>query len=141
MLRALEELAADRLVAITVTEVNPHNAAAHEGLLDRVTASLADAIGPFDQRPPDRSPGSANRSDNLGVRPTWRIRDDRYPDRDDHLWAAARHSPPLRRDGARLIDGPETGAQWIAGGDCAFYEALGMACGRRHVVAERQSRG
>jgi arginase len=45
MLRALKVLASDpRLVAITLTELNPHNAAADDGLLDRFTASFAGAI-------------------------------------------------------------------------------------------------
>ena len=46
MLSALKVLAADPgLVAITLTELNPHNAAADDGLLARFAASLADAIG------------------------------------------------------------------------------------------------
>lgn len=46
MLRALRVLASDpRLVAITLAELNPHNAAADDGLLERFTASLAGAIG------------------------------------------------------------------------------------------------
>jgi len=45
MLRALKVRASDpRLVAITLTELNPHNAAADDGLLDRFTASFAGAI-------------------------------------------------------------------------------------------------
>jgi arginase len=45
-LAALEVLASDpRLVAITLTELNPHNAAADEGLLERFAASFAGAIG------------------------------------------------------------------------------------------------
>jgi arginase len=45
MLRALKVLASDpRLVAITLTELNPHNAAADDGLLERFTASFAGAI-------------------------------------------------------------------------------------------------
>jgi arginase len=45
-LAALEVLASDpRLVAITLTELNPHNAAADEGLLERFAASFASAIG------------------------------------------------------------------------------------------------
>ena len=46
LLAALEVLASDpRLVAITLTELNPHNAAADEGLLERFAASFAGAIG------------------------------------------------------------------------------------------------
>jgi arginase len=46
MLRALRVLASGPgLVAITLAELNPHNAAADEGLLERFAASLADAIG------------------------------------------------------------------------------------------------
>jgi arginase len=46
MLRALKVLAsAPGLVAITLAELNPHNAAADDGLLDRFAAALADAIG------------------------------------------------------------------------------------------------
>jgi arginase len=46
MLAALKVLASDpRLVAITLTELNPHNAAADDGLLERFAASFADAIG------------------------------------------------------------------------------------------------
>jgi arginase len=42
----LTVLATDpRLVAITVTELNPHNAEADDGLLERFAASFADAIG------------------------------------------------------------------------------------------------
>ena len=45
MLEALKMLAsAPGLVAITVTELNPHNAAADHGLLERFAASLAEAI-------------------------------------------------------------------------------------------------
>jgi arginase len=45
MLEALSVLAADpRLVAITLTELNPHNAAADEGLLERFAASFAATI-------------------------------------------------------------------------------------------------
>jgi arginase len=45
MLRALKVLAsASGLVAITLTELNPHNAAADDGLLERFAAALADAI-------------------------------------------------------------------------------------------------
>jgi arginase len=45
MLAALEVLASDRrLVAITLTELNPHNAAADDGLLERFAASFAGAI-------------------------------------------------------------------------------------------------
>jgi arginase len=45
MLRALKVLAAGPgLVAITLTEVNPHNAASDEGLLERFVASFAEAI-------------------------------------------------------------------------------------------------
>jgi arginase len=45
MLRALEVLASDpRVVAITLTEINPHNAAADPGLLERFAASFAEAI-------------------------------------------------------------------------------------------------
>ena len=46
MLTALQVLASDPgLVALTLTELNPHNAAADDGLLERFTASLAEAIG------------------------------------------------------------------------------------------------
>jgi arginase len=46
MLAALKVLASyPRLVAITLTELNPHNAAADDGLLERFAASFADAIG------------------------------------------------------------------------------------------------
>jgi arginase len=46
MLRALKVLASDPgPVAITITELNPHNAAADDGLLERFAASFADAIG------------------------------------------------------------------------------------------------
>jgi arginase len=46
MLSALRVLASDPgLVAITLTELNPHNAAADDGLLERFAASFADAIG------------------------------------------------------------------------------------------------
>jgi arginase len=46
MLRALKVLASGRgLVAITLAELNPHNAAADAGLLERFAASFADAIG------------------------------------------------------------------------------------------------
>jgi arginase len=46
MLRALGILASDPgLVAITLTELNPHNAAADEGLLERFAASFAGATG------------------------------------------------------------------------------------------------
>jgi arginase len=45
MLTALEVLASDpRLVAITLTELNPHNAAADDGLLERFAASFASTI-------------------------------------------------------------------------------------------------
>ena len=45
MLRALKILASGPgLVAITLTELNPHNAAADEGLLERFVASFAGAI-------------------------------------------------------------------------------------------------
>jgi arginase len=45
MLGALRVLASDPgLVAITLTELNPHNAAADEGLLEGFAASFADAI-------------------------------------------------------------------------------------------------
>jgi arginase len=45
MLRALKVLASGPgLVAITLAEVNPHNAAADNGLLERFAAALADAI-------------------------------------------------------------------------------------------------
>jgi arginase len=45
MLRALKVFASDpRLVAITLTELNPHNAAADDGLLERFSASFAGAI-------------------------------------------------------------------------------------------------
>lgn len=46
MLRSLKVLASGPgLVAITLTELNPHNAAADTGLLERFAASFADAIG------------------------------------------------------------------------------------------------
>jgi arginase len=46
MFRALKVLAAgDSLAAITVTEINPKNAAAEDGLLERFAESLAAAIG------------------------------------------------------------------------------------------------
>jgi arginase len=46
MLRALKVLASGPgLVAITLAEVNPHTAAADDGLLERFAAALADAIG------------------------------------------------------------------------------------------------
>jgi arginase len=46
MLRALKVLASGPgLVAITLTELNPHNAAADDGLLERFATSLAAAIG------------------------------------------------------------------------------------------------
>jgi arginase len=46
MLSALRILAsAPGLVAITLAELNPHNAAAEDGLLERFAASFADAIG------------------------------------------------------------------------------------------------
>jgi arginase len=46
MLRALKVLASGPgLVAITLAELNPHNAAADDGLLERFVASFADAIG------------------------------------------------------------------------------------------------
>jgi arginase len=46
MLSALRILAsAPGLVALTLAELNPHNAAADHGLLERFTASFADAIG------------------------------------------------------------------------------------------------
>lgn len=46
MLRALKVLASGPgLVAITLAELNPHNAAADDGLLERFAASFADAIG------------------------------------------------------------------------------------------------
>jgi arginase len=46
MLRSLNVLASGPgLVAITLAEVNPHSAAADEGLLERFAASFADAIG------------------------------------------------------------------------------------------------
>ena len=45
MFRALEVLAAgDGLAAITVTEINPKNAAAEDGLLGRFVGALAAAI-------------------------------------------------------------------------------------------------
>jgi arginase len=45
MLAALKVLASDpRLVAIALTELNPHNAAADEGLLERFAGSFARAI-------------------------------------------------------------------------------------------------
>ena len=45
-LRSLKVLASGPgLVAITLTELNPHNAAADPGLLERFAASFADAIG------------------------------------------------------------------------------------------------
>jgi arginase len=46
MLRALRVLASGPgLVAITLAELNPHNAAADDGLLERFAAALADAMG------------------------------------------------------------------------------------------------
>ena len=46
MLSALKILASGPgLVALTVAELNPHNAAADDGLLERFAASFADAIG------------------------------------------------------------------------------------------------
>jgi arginase len=46
MLRALKVLASGPgLVAITLAELNPHNAAADDGLLERFAGALADAIG------------------------------------------------------------------------------------------------
>jgi arginase len=46
MLAALSVLAsAPGLVAITLTEVNPHNAESDEGLLKRFVASFAEAVG------------------------------------------------------------------------------------------------
>jgi arginase len=46
MLRALMVFASDpRFVAITLTELNPHNAAADDGLLERFATSFAGAIG------------------------------------------------------------------------------------------------
>jgi arginase len=52
LLRALGVLAsAPGLVAITLTELNPHNAAADDGLLERFAASFADAIGARDRSP------------------------------------------------------------------------------------------
>jgi arginase len=46
MLRALRVLASGPgLVAITLAELNPHNAAADDGLLERFAAALADATG------------------------------------------------------------------------------------------------
>ena len=46
MLSALKVLASGLgLVAITLTELNSHNAAADAGLLERFAASFADAIG------------------------------------------------------------------------------------------------
>jgi len=51
MLSALKILSADPgLVAITLTELNPHNAAADEGLLERFTASLAGSLAPSPRR-------------------------------------------------------------------------------------------
>jgi hypothetical protein len=45
MLRALNVLASDPgLVAITLTELNPHNAASDDGLLERFVTSLSEAI-------------------------------------------------------------------------------------------------
>jgi arginase len=45
MLRALNVLASDPgLVAITLTELNPHNAASDDGLLERFVASFSEAI-------------------------------------------------------------------------------------------------
>jgi arginase len=46
MLSALRILAsAPGLVALTLAELNPHNAAAEDGLLERFSASFADALG------------------------------------------------------------------------------------------------
>jgi arginase len=45
MLRALNVLASDPgLVAITLTELNPHNAASDDGMLERFVASFSEAI-------------------------------------------------------------------------------------------------
>ena len=45
MLRALKILASGPgLVAITLTELNPHNAASDEGLLERFAASFAETM-------------------------------------------------------------------------------------------------
>jgi arginase len=53
MLRALTVLASDPgLVAITLTELNPHNASADEGLLERFATSLAGALGGAPSRRP-----------------------------------------------------------------------------------------
>ena len=58
MLGALKVLAADPgLVAITLTELNPHNAAAEDGALERFAASFADVLGqPFSHRPASNGP-------------------------------------------------------------------------------------
>ena len=46
MLSALKILASGPgLIALTLAELNPHNAAADGGLLERFAASFADAIG------------------------------------------------------------------------------------------------
>jgi arginase len=51
MLRALRVVVSSpSLVAMTLTELNPHNAAADDGLLGRFAASFAEAIGPFAAR-------------------------------------------------------------------------------------------
>jgi arginase len=60
MLGALRILASDPgLVAITLTELNPHNAAADDGLLDRFAASFADALSQPAGRPARRAGGRA----------------------------------------------------------------------------------
>jgi arginase len=46
MLSALQILAsAPGLIALTLAELNPHNAAADDGLVERFAASFAKAIG------------------------------------------------------------------------------------------------
>jgi arginase len=58
MLRALEVLAsAPGLAAITLTELNPHNAAADDGLLARFAAAFAAVIGSAASRHPTPSGG------------------------------------------------------------------------------------
>ena len=63
MLAALKILASDPgLVAITLTELNPHNAAADDGLLERFAASLADVLGPPSREPASNEPARKSSS-------------------------------------------------------------------------------
>ena len=63
MLAALRVLASGPgLVAITLTELNPHNAAAGDGLLERFAASFADVLGQLPS-PKPASNGPRGRSD------------------------------------------------------------------------------